>query len=113
MNELRNIWGNWRNKRKVKHTSIVGKRKEINNNGIESHHSHQKEFHKIRRGVKEVQTYQDGFKVFHNFVRKNARDDLTPADKCGVGVQGNRWNTLLLQSLNNQRLIENKCQKKI
>jgi hypothetical protein len=71
--------------RKVKFTSIKGHRKEVNNNAIESHHTQQKEFHKIRRGVKEVQTYQDGFKVFHNFVRKSVRKGLTPADKCGVG----------------------------
>ncbi len=71
----------------------------INNDAIESHHSHQKEFHKVRRGVTEVQDYQDGFKVFHNFVRKNARQGLTPADKVGVGVQGNAWETMLLNAI--------------
>ncbi len=96
---VRKTFRNWGNERKVKYTSIVGHRKEINNNAVESHHSHQKEFHKIRRGVKETQKYQDGFKVFHNFVRKNAREGLTPADKCGVGVQGNAWNTLLLNAI--------------
>jgi len=57
------------------------------------------------RGVTKVQDYQDGFKVFHNFVRKNARQDLTPADKCGIGVQGNAWETMLLNSIkyNNSR----------
>lgn len=100
---VRKAFRNWGNERKVKHTSIVGKRKIVNNNAIESHHSHQKEFHKIRRGVTEVQSYQDGFKVFHNFVRKNARDKLTPAEKCGVGVNGNRWNTLLLNSIKQQK----------
>ncbi len=59
-----------------------------------------KEFHKIKRGVKEVQTYADGFKVFHNFVRKNVKDKTTPAEKCGIGTQGlNRWEGLLLNSL--------------
>jgi len=87
------------NERKVKHVSIVGQRKEIDNNAIESHHIHQKEFHKVRRGVKEVQTYQDGFKVFHNLVRKGVKDKLTPAERCGIGVNGNRWNTLLLNSI--------------
>lgn len=96
---VRKTFRNWGNERKVKHTSIVGRRKVINNNAIESHHSHQKEFHKIRRGVKEVQSYQDGFKVFHNFVRKNARQHLTPADKCGIGIKGNAWETMLLNSL--------------
>lgn len=95
----RKAFRNWGQERKVKFTSIKGQRKEINNNAIESHHSHQKEFHKIRRGVKEVQTYQDGFKVFHNFVRKSARQGLTPADKCGIGVKGNAWETILLNSI--------------
>ena len=95
----RKTFRNWGNERKVKFTSIKGKRKEINNNAIESHHSHQKEFHKIRRGVTEVQKYQDGFKVFHNFVRKNSRQGLTPADKCGIGVKGNSWETMLLNSI--------------
>lgn len=102
----RRAFRNWGDNRKVKFTSIKGKRKEVNNNAIESHHSHQKEFHKVRRGVKEVQTYQDGFKVFHNFVRKNSREGLTPADKCGIGVQGNAWETMLLNSIklnNNSR----------
>ena len=65
----------------------------------------QKEFHKVRRGVKEVQTYQDGFKVFHNYIRKGVKDKMTPADRVGVGVNGNRWNTMLMNSLNNTPII--------
>jgi len=95
----RKTFRNWGNERKVKFTSIVGKRKVVNNNAIESHHKQQKEFHKVRQGVKEVQKYQDGFKVFHNFVRKNARQGLTPADKVGVGIKGNAWETMLLNGI--------------
>jgi putative transposase len=95
----RKTFRNFGNERKVKFTSIKGHRREINNNAIESHHTQQKEFHKVRKGVKETQTYQDGFKVFHNFVRKGVRDKLTPAERCGIGVNGNRWNTLLLNSI--------------
>ena len=40
----RKTFRNQDNERKVKFTSIVGKRKEINNNAIESHHSPQKNF---------------------------------------------------------------------
>jgi transposase-like protein len=98
----RKTFRNWAGERKVKFTSIKGQRKVVNNNAIESHHTQQKEFHKVRRGVKEVQSYQDGFKVFHNFVRKNARQGLTPADKCGVGVQGNAWENLLLNAIKSQ-----------
>ena len=95
----RKAFRNWGEERKVKFTSIVGHRKEVNNNAIESHHTQQKEFHKVKRGVKETQTYQDGFKVFHNFVRENVKDKTTPAEKCGIGVNGNKWNTLLLNSI--------------
>ena len=71
---------------------------------MESHHTQQKEFHKVRRGVKDVQTYQDGFKVFHNFVRKNVKDNKTPAEKCGLHLNNpNKWVGLLSDSLENGR----------
>jgi transposase-like protein len=100
---VRKTFRNWGNERKVKHTSILGQRRIVNNNAIESHHTQQKEFHKIRRGVKETQTYADGFKVFHNFVRENVKDKTTPAEKCGIELEGNKWNTLLLNSIKNSR----------
>jgi len=97
---IRKTFRNYGAERKVKHTSIVGKRKKINNNAVESHHTQQKEFHKVKRGVKETQTYQDGFKVFHNFVRENVKDKTTPAQKCGVGIDNiNKWENLLLNSI--------------
>jgi len=100
----RKTFRNWGRERKVKFTSIKGHRKEINNNAIESHHTQQKEFHKIRRGVKETQTYQDGFKVYHNFIRKNIKDKTTPAEKCGIEIHNpNKWSGLLLNSLENGR----------
>lgn len=96
---IRNTFRNWGRERKVKHISIVGKRKQINNNVVENLNGQQKEFHKVRRGVNEVQQYADGFKVFHNFVRKGVKDKLTPAERCGIGMLGNRWETMLLNGL--------------
>ena len=72
---------------------------QINNNAVENLNREQKEFHKIRRGVNEVQQYADGFKVFHNFVRKDIKDKQTPAGRCGISVRGNRWETMLMNSL--------------
>jgi len=95
----RKAFNNFGDQRKIKFVSIKGKRKEVNNNAIEGHHSIQKEFQKVRRGVKEVQNYQDGFKVFHNFIRQNTKDKTTPAEKCGIGINGNRWETMLLNSI--------------
>lgn len=96
----------WSRKDRVKHISILGRRREINNNAIENHHTHQKEFHKVRRGVNEVQNYADGFKVFHNFVRKGVKDKKTPAERCGIGVKGNRWETMLLNSLKEEKMYK-------
>ncbi len=96
---IRRTFKNWGEHRKVKHISILGKRKQINNNVAENHQAHQKEFHKVRRGVNHVQDYADGFKVFHNYVIKGVKDKQTPADRCGIGIEGNRWETLLLKSL--------------
>jgi transposase-like protein len=96
----RKAFRNWGNERKVKFTSIVGHRKEVNNNAIESHHTQQKEFHKVRKGVTETQTYQDGFKVFHNYIRKSAKQGLTPAEKCNLTIPNqNRWIGLLRENI--------------
>lgn len=40
-NGIRKTFRNWGNERKVKHISIVGRRKEINNNAVENLHTHQ------------------------------------------------------------------------
>ncbi|MFA5019619.1 MAG: DDE-type integrase/transposase/recombinase [Candidatus Pacearchaeota archaeon] len=95
----RNTFRNFGRERKIKFTSIKGHRHETNNNAIENLHTHQKEMLKVRRGVTETQTYADGFKVFHNFIKKAEKDKLTPAERCGIEVKGNRWNTLLLNSI--------------
>lgn len=105
---IRGAFRNWAGERKVKHVSILGHRREINNNVVENLHTHQKEFHKVRRGVNEVQKYADGFKVFHNYIRKGVKDNLTPAERCGIGIKGNRWEAMLLKSLNSQEGLKEK-----
>ena len=96
----RKTFRNYGTSRKVKFTSIIGRRKEVNNNAIESHHTQQKEFHKVRRGVTETQTYQDGFKMFHNFIRKGVKDKKTPAERVGLSVPNqNRWEGLFNQNI--------------
>lgn len=101
---IRKTFRNWGRERRVRHISIVGKRKRINNNAVENLHTHQKEFQKIRRGINEVQTYADGFKTFHNFIRKGVQDKLTPAERCGIELKGNRWETMLLNSISQKSL---------
>ena len=105
----RKTFRNWGNERKVKFTSIKGHRKEINNNAIESHHTQQKEFHKVRRGVTNVQAYQDGFRVFHNHIRKNVRDKTTPAEKCNLTIPNqNRWIGMLNKNVQEISILAKK-----
>ena len=62
--------------------------------------SSQKEMLKVRRGVKEVQTYADGFRVFHNHIRKGVKDKKTPAERVGLVVPNqNRWLGMLNQNI--------------
>ena len=98
-NATRKVFRNYGYGRKIKHTSILGKRRIVNNNAVENLHTHQKEMLKVRRGVNEVQDYADGFKVFHNFVRKGVKDKKTPAERCGIEINGNAWENLLLNAV--------------
>lgn len=110
----RKTFRNWGNERKVKFTSIKGHRKEINNNAIENLNSSVKEFHKVRRGVKEVQTYQDGFKTFHNYIRKSAKQKLTPAEKCNLIIPNqNRWIGMLNQNIQNVNYENQKVKQEV
>lgn len=109
---VRKTFRNWGKERKVKHTSIVGKRKQVNNNAVENTHTHQKEFQKVRRGLKEVQDYSDGFKVFHNFIRKNVKDKTTPAEKCDLTIpEQNRWLGMMYKNVKRME-TENKVLEK-
>jgi len=112
-NATRKVFRNHGHERKIKHTSILGKRRIVNNNAVENLHTHQKEMLKVRRGVNEVQDYADGFKVFHNFVRKGVKDKLTPAQRCGIEINGNAWENLLLNAVRQkatQLTGEQKCE---
>lgn len=113
-NGCRKTFRNWGHERKVKFTSIVGKRKKVNNNAVENLHTHQKEMLKVRRGVNEVQTYADGFRVFHNFIRKAVKDKKTPAERVGLMINNsNRWIGMLNESVESYNVEKIKLEKEI
>lgn len=59
---------------------------------------------KVMRGLKKLDTpVIPGHQIYHNYVRPHeALDGKTPADACGIEVQGkNKWLTL----------IQNACSK--
>lgn len=53
---------------------------------------------RVMRGPKTAETpIIPGYQIYHNYVRPNeALDGKTPADACGIEVQGtNKWITLI------------------
>jgi len=86
----------------IKHIFKAGlKKKEENNNTVERYHGQYREFDKIRRGVEEVKTFNDGFKLYHNFIREHSKLGTTPAIKAGIDLNlgNNKWLSLLKQAV--------------
>jgi putative transposase len=53
---------------------------------------------KIMRGLKIVDTkILPGYQIYHNFFRPHlALDGKTPAEKCGIKIEGeNKWQTVI------------------
>ena len=63
---------------------------------------------KVMRGLKNVDTpILKGYQIFHNYLRPHeGLDGKTPAEACGIEVQGdNKWVTLIQNaSLSNRKL---------
>lgn len=89
----------------TEHYHKAGIKKTINNNIVERLHGEIREFDKVRRGFGNVETAEQnlkGMKLYHNFIKKNmSLNGLTPAEasKIDLGLKGNKWLTLLQQSL--------------
>ncbi len=96
--------------KKTKHRSILGHRREFNNNVIERYHSQFREFDKVRRGINKVQDYTDGHRVFHNMIRPQ-RDGKTPAQRARITLLDNaqnKWERLVKLSGNTLKQQDDK-----
>jgi putative transposase len=75
-----------------------------NNNKMERLNGEIRDREKVMRGLKKPDTpVIPGYQIYHNYVRPHeALDGKTPADACGIEVQGeNKWLTLI-QNASNQ-----------
>ncbi len=87
---------------KVFHNRNAGIRKiRQNNNLIERYHNEFREFDKIRRGIDKVEEWNEGFRLYHNFVKVNSNLGTTPAIASAINLNlgRNKWLSLLLKSL--------------
>ena len=69
-----------------------------NNNKMERLNGEIRDREKVMRGLKKVETpIIPGYQIYHNYLRPHeALEGKTPADACGIEVQGeNKWITLI------------------
>jgi putative transposase len=79
----------------IKHIRLRG---DMNNNKMERMNGEVRDREKTMRGLKKMDTpILKGYQLFHNYIREHeALDGKTPAEKCGVIVNGkNKWITLI------------------
>ncbi len=79
----------------VRHIKLKG---DMNNNKMERLNGEIRDREKTMRGLKrEDSPILRGYQIYHNFIREHGGlDGKTPAEACGVGVEGkNKWKTLI------------------
>lgn len=95
----------------VEHVRVRTIRDHSHNNLIERYHNEFREWDKAKRGFKREETateWNEGFRLFHNFIKKGI-DGLTPSERAKIPIilKDNRWMSLLLESLKNEKKINN------
>jgi putative transposase len=81
--------------RHIRHIRLQGDR---NNNKMERFNDEVRDREKVMRGLKKKDTpILTGYQIFHNYVRPHmGLNGQTPAEKCGIKIEGNdKWMTLI------------------
>jgi putative transposase len=92
----------WPRTRHINHIRLQG---DHNNNKMERMNGEIRDREKTMRGLKKVDTpILKGYQIFHNYIREHqALGKKTPAQKCGIEIQGeNKWLTLIQNSTFNK-----------
>ena len=79
----------------IRHITLKG---DHNNNKMERLNGEIRDREKVIRGLKKKETpILTGYQVFHNYIRPHeGLDGKTPAEACGINVEGkNKWLTLI------------------
>jgi transposase-like protein len=89
------------------HTRHIRLQGDHNNNKMERMNGEIRDREKTMRGLKRKRTpILQGYQIFHNYVRPHeALNGKTPAEACGITVEGNdKWKTLIQNASNKRRL---------
>jgi putative transposase len=87
-----------RRKPRIRHIKHIRLQGDHNNNKMERLNGEVRDREKVMRGLKNVDTtVLQGYQIYHNFVRPHEGiNKLTPAERCGVKVEGeNKWKTII------------------
>jgi transposase-like protein len=85
----------WPRTRHINHIRLQG---DHNNNKMERMNGEIRDREKTMRGLKKVDTpILTGYQIYHNYMRPHeALDGETPAERCGIKVEGkNKWLTII------------------
>lgn len=94
---MKEFWEIDRTKRTL-HINHIHLRGDMNNNKMERLNGEIRDREKVVRGLKKKDSpLLKGYQLYHNYVRPHmALDGDTPADRCGIEIQGeNKWITLI------------------
>jgi hypothetical protein len=83
---------------RTEHIGHITIRGDHNNNKMERMNGEIRDREKVMRGLKKVDTpILSGHQLFHNYIRPHeGLEGKTPAEACGITVQGkNKWLTLI------------------
>lgn len=88
----------------IKHIRMSG---DMNNNKMERLNGEFRDREKVVRGIKKTDSVIfDGYQMYHNFLRPHmGLNGKTPADKCGIEIQGNnKWLTIIQNASNKTKI---------
>jgi putative transposase len=93
----------WPRTRHINHIRLQG---DHNNNKMERRNGEIRDREKTMRGIKKIDTpILTGYQIYHNYLRPHeALDGETPAERCGIKVEGqNKWLTLIQNASNEDK----------
>jgi len=90
---------------RTEHVRHIKLRGDIHNNKMERMNGEVRDREKTMRGLKKSDTQiLKGYQIYHNYVRPHeALDGKTPAEACGITIEGNnKWKTLIENASRNR-----------
>ena len=86
----------------IRHITLTGKH---NNNKMERFNGEVRDREKVMRSLKKPDTsILTGYQIYHNYMRPHeALDGKTPADACGIEVQGENKSMTLIENASRRR----------